>query len=247
MAITLSQSLTAVTALTPVSFSASGGTSPYVFSVLPNGAGGFINPSTGMYTAPALVSSDPTKNFDTIRVTDAVSATQTTSLLVGTPLLLVCDILIKELNLTSDRVYIWDQKLNQPTDSELYIAVSMPSFQPFASTNVYVPSSGLDSVQSLNVRAIVDLDIISRGPAARDRKEEVVLALNSTYAIQQQDANSFSISRLSSGGPFNNLSPVDGAAIPYRYKLSFSMQYSFTKLKPAQYFDDFTDEIVTDN
>jgi hypothetical protein len=91
--------------------------------------------------------------------------------------------------------------------------------------------------------AVTDIDIISKGPAARDRKEEIILAFNSNYAQQQQDANSFYIGKISTG--FLNLSDIDGAAIPYRYRISVNMQYAFQKASPVSRFDTFTKTIYT--
>jgi hypothetical protein len=239
LAILITQSATAVGTNAKASFLATGGTAPYVYTVLPGGAGGTINSSTGQYTGPAILSSDPTLNFDTIQVTDAGAGLAISQIFVGTPLLLLCDILRRELELDVGRVYLWDQKINQPTDSGLYIAVSVGSCKPFANSNRPASTlSGLEAQQSVNMHAVIDIDIISRGPAARDRKEEVIMALNSIYAQQQQNANSFYIAKLPSS--FLNLSNIDGAAIPYRFRISVAMQYTTVKVKPSQYFDDFS-------
>jgi hypothetical protein len=52
-----------------ITFGATGGTGPYTFSFVTNQSGGTVNASTGLYTAGA------TTGMDTVRVTDAVSAT----------------------------------------------------------------------------------------------------------------------------------------------------------------------------
>lgn len=242
MTITITQSATAVGTLTPASFLATGGVEPYVWAVLPGGAGGSINSSTGQYTGPATLYSSPQRAYDTIRVTDDDSDTATAQILVGTPLVLFCEIIQREMGLANGRVYEWDQKIMQPTDSGLYIAVSVPVCKPFGSGNKFV--NGIQ-VQSVNMMATVDIDIISRGPSARDRKEEIILALNSIYAEQQQEANSFYIAKLPASSQFVNLSNVDGAAIPYRYRISINMQYMVKKSPVAPYFDEFEDtEIV---
>lgn len=246
MAISLTQSITAVAPRVPASFLAVGGAEPYMYSVSAGGAGGTINASTGVYTAPVSMSAEPQKLYDTIRVVDASNATTTARILVGTPLFLFCDIIQRELELADGRVYVWDQKIMQPTDSGLYVAVSMPSCKPFANVNRYSGTVS-ESVanQYVSMLATVDIDIISRGVAARDRKEEVILALNSTYAQQQQEINSFYIGKLPAGSRFINLSDIDGAAIPYRYRVSVNLQYAVSKAKPIDYFDDFEDSTIT--
>ena len=248
MTLTVAQSATAVCPNIQASFYASGGTAPYLYEVLAGGAGGSINPSTGIYVAPGVVQEDPSKLFDTIQVTDYANQTVTAQILVGTPLLLFAEILQKEMGLSSNRVVLWDQKLFQPKDNGLWIALSVPICKPFGTSNrASASESGMVSRPFVSMLAVVDIDIISRGPQARDRKEEIILALNSVYAQQQQDANSFYIGKLPPSGQFLNLSDIDGAAIPYRYKISVQMQYAFEKSKAAPYFDDFSDaEVFTD-
>lgn len=244
MTLALTQSATAIGAGITASFLATGGTGPFTYAVLPDGAGGSVD-SDGIYTAPAVVPTDPSIQYATIEVTDSVAATATAQILIGTPLLLFCEVLQRELGLSNGRVYLWDQKLMQPTDSGLYVAVSVPSCKPFANINRQ-STSGTDSEQFISMLAMLDIDIISRGPAARDRKEEVILAFNSIYAQQQQEANSFYIAKLPPGSRFLNLSMVDGAAIPYRYRISINMQYAFKKTSALPYFSNFTDTVYTE-
>ncbi len=248
MTLTLAQTASALGPGNTASFQGVGGSEPYIYSVDIGGAGGSVDPDTGVYAAPAIVSSNPVNGVDTIRVVDDALEEATATILVGNPLILFCDVIQRELGLANGRVYLWDQKIMQPTDSGLYIAVSVPMCKPFANVNRY--SAGMynsDSDQYVSMLARVDIDIISRGPAARDRKEEVILALNSNYAQQQQEANGFYIGKLSPHGGFLNLSEVDGAAIPYRYKISVNLQYAFQKTSAVDYFDDFADpEVDTD-
>lgn len=245
MTLVLTQSATAVGPSITASFLGVGGSGSPVYSVLPGGAGGTIDASTGVYTAPNTVSPDPVELYDTIQVDDGGIATA--QILVGTPLLLFCDILQRELGLANGRVYLWDQKIMQPSDSDLYIAVSVPLCRPFSNVNrPDVDGSDLAQAQVVNMLATVDIDIISRGPAARDRKEEVILALNSVYAQKQQEANSFYVGKIPPHGGFRNLSDIDGAAIPYRYKITVLMQYAFFKMRDAPYMDNFeTVDVVT--
>lgn len=240
MSLTVRQTARAVGPKVPASFMGAGGVEPYVYSVDPGGAGGTIDASTGAYVGPTNVSSNPSQAYDTVRVTDDNGAEATAQILVGTPLVLFCEIIQRELGLANGRVYLWDQKIMQPTDNGLYVAVSVPTCKPFGNVNRTASSGpGLVAEQWVSMQATCDLDIISRGPAARDRKEEVILALNSIYAQQQQECNSFYIGKLPYGSRFLNLSEVDGAAIPYRYRISVSLQYAFKKNSSAEFYDEF--------
>lgn len=222
-------------------FKASGGTEPYVYSVLPGGAGGTINATTGKYTAPIA-----TTGVDTVQAEDDDGATVTADVLVANPLELFCDVIQRELGLANGRVVLWDQKFNMPKDSDLVIAVRCVNPKPFGNIVRYDGSGGgMDAIQNVNMQAKLDINVMSRGPAARDRKEEVILALVSTYSQQQQASNGFSIARLSSN--FIDVSEIDGAAIPYRFVISVNIQYSFQKTKAVDYFDDFaTTTVVTE-
>lgn len=246
MSLGISQNKTALAAGLTASFLGVGGTAPLVYSVRQGGAGGTIDSSTGVYTAPVVVPSDPRYVFDTIQVKDSLGAIATAKILVASVLMLVCDIIQSQMALANGRVYLWDQKINQPTDSEIYVAVAEISCKPFGNTNSHDGSgSGLNSVQSVNMYSQLQIDIISRGPGARDRKAEVLMALNSDYSQQQQEANSFNIGQLPPNSQFVNLSSQDGADIPYRYTIGVAIQYFVTKIQPVGYFDDFDPVEVT--
>lgn len=244
MTITLTQSATAVAPFVGASFYATGGVSPYSFEVEPDGAGGSVDLATGFYTAPDHVQEDPKFVYDTITVTDNVGATAAARILVGTPLMLLCEILQRELALPDGYVYLWDQKINQPKDSRLYIAVSQLTTKVIGNNLGSVPvSGGMEARQYIACKGNITIDAISRSTAALLRKEEILMALASQYSRQQQDANSFSIATIPTA--FVNLSQVDGAAIPYRFQLTVGMFYSQPRVKAAQYFDQFDEPELT--
>ena len=241
----LTQSLSAIIPNLTSSFLGVGGTSPYSYTVRNGGAGGTINSSSGLYTAPSSVGETPQTLTDTIQVVDSVGSIATSKILVGTPLHLFCDIIQTYMGLADGRVYLWDQKIMQPTDSGLYIAVSVPRCKPFANNKSY--DSNGNAIQSVNVCATLDIDVISRGPSARDLKEQVILALLSDYSESQQEANSFLIGRIPPSSAFLNISGIDGAAIPYRYKISVLMQYAVNNLEATPYFGSFSGPTIYTN
>lgn len=243
MSLLLTSSVTALAPNRIASFLAVGGTAPYVYSVVPGGAGGSIDSATGLYTAPAEVSPNPKQANDIILVTDDAAQTAQLPILVTNVLGLVAEIIQSEMGLAAGRVYFWDQKIEQPHDNGLYVAIGIQNSKPFGNTTRCVPGAGLDAVQSINVLDTLSIDIISRGPDARTRKEEVLLALNSIYSESQQELNSFFVGKISTN--FVNLSQIDGAAIPYRFNISVNVQYFVTKVKAVPYFDTFSGPEVT--
>lgn len=207
-----------------------GGTAPYTYSVVAGGVGGFIDPLTGVYTAPGVT------GFETVKVTDSLLATATVKFSVLTPLQLVCDIIESEMGLANDQVYLWNQKVDIPNDSRMYVAIGVLSVKPFGNQNT-LDSSG-KSVQTINTMSTLSIDILSRGPDARDRKEEVLLALASNYSQSQQELNSFHIGKISTA--FVNVSDEQGAALLYRFNISVNIQSMLIKKTPVEYYDDFS-------
>lgn len=240
MSLALLQNISSIAPRMKTPFAGTGGTAPYSYAVLGGGAGGTIDPVTGLYVAPA------TTGTDTVQVTDSLAATAQASIKIRTALELFCDVIQTDMDLDDGQVYLWDQKIDIPTDSRLYIAIAVMSCKPFGNSNRPDSSgSGLDAEQFASFMATLSVDILSRGPEARDRKEEVILALKSNYAQSQQEANSFYIAPLSTA--FTNLSEVDGAAIPYRFNISVNLQYAVKKSQAISYYDDFADvAVVTD-
>lgn len=245
MSLTLLQTYTAIAnnpGLT-VPFGASGGTPPYVFSIVPGGAGGSIIGSTGLYSAPGMV------GVDVVRVTDSTTPTALVSqgsLAILTPLQLVADVIKTAMNLQNTQVYLYDQKYDIPTDNKLYIAVGVNSLKPFGNRPKYSGSgSALTAVQSVNILASLSIHILSRSTQALFMKEQVLLALSSPYAEQQMNLNSFYIAPVTTG--IVDLSEIDGAAIPYHFNFSVNLQYvSVLQTMPA-YFSTFpTAEVTTD-
>lgn len=246
MSLVLTQSATATSPGLTAGFLGIGGIGSYVYSVVPGGAGGSIDSVSGVYTAPSTVSLNPAQSNDIIVVTDDSSATAQATILVGNVLELVCDILKNQLGLASDHIYIYNQKLFQPTDSTLYIAVGVLNCKPFGNIIENDGSGGgFRAKQYCNMMATLDVNIISRSTEALFRKEEVLMAFKSVYAAQQMDANSFSIGQLPVG--FVNLSAVDGAAIPYRFTITINIQYTVPKTISVPYYDTFAPVSVTTN
>lgn len=243
------QNVTAIRNNLKTIFKGSGGTAPYSYAVAPNGAGGTIDPVTGVYSAPQSLSDDPSKAIDTIIVTDSTPVTPVVAqaiISILDPLGLICDIIQSELGLADDQVFLWDQKFTLPNDSRLYVAVSVVSCKPFGNKVEHVDIAGtFKEVQSTNFYAILGIDICSRSTSALYRKEEVIMAMRSDYAQSQQEVNSFKVATLPTG--FVNLSNMEGPAIPYRFNISVPIQYAVSKIKGVPYFDTFDNVGITTN
>ena len=217
-------------------FTASGGTGPYVFSIV--SGSGSIGSASGIFTPGR------SPGVTVVKVTDSLLATASATITVHNAITRVCEIIKEGLDLDNDQVYLWDQKIKIPTDTRLYIAVSVNSCKPFGSNKYLVSTSGLADKQSLNMFCELGVDILSRSADARDRKEEVIMALGSTFSISSQESHAFLVSNLSRG--FVNLSNIDGAAIPYRFNITVGLQYFVTKQVEIDYYTEFSDDVTTE-
>lgn len=203
------------------------GVEPYRWTLdtTPPNAGGSIDFTTGIYTSPLVQNQDSFGNyvpFDTAIVTDANNDTSSLRLLVGHPIILLCDIIQREMSLSPGDVILWDQKFQLPkSPSVLFITVQELSCKAFS--NSLTIGSDDQTVQSTNFQSTISIDIWSRGQQAVRRKEEIVMALGGIYSQQMQELNGFYVSKLPSA--FVNLSQEDGAAIPYRYNINVGIQY----------------------
>lgn len=238
MPLSLLQTATNVAKGIPVSFNAIGGTAPYVYSIVPGGAGGTINPDTGAFTSPEIV------GRTTVKVVDADLEEATAIISTMHPPNLFCDVIRREMGLSQDQVYLWDQEIKIPPDTRLYIVPALVSGKSFSNRNQY-NSSNSSLSQSVNVSATMDVHIFSSTDEALVRKEEILMAMKSNYGANQMALNSFYFAPLSVS--LINVSDVDGSKIPYHYILPIRMNYAVTKLKSVPYFDDFeTPEVLTD-
>jgi len=248
MSIVIGQSAYAVGPGIKASFLASGGTGPYVYSLSTvNAAGGSINSSSGAYTAPAVWNENPKNTYDTIIATDSLGATAEVRIEVGNAIKLFMEIIRREMGLAEDRVRLYQQKIFEPSDDGLWIAVMVSRAKAFGNSNKFNPATQ-KSDQYVSMQASLEVSVYSRSTAALWRKEDVLIALASDYSKYQQNANSFSIGTLPAGGHMTNLGVIDGAAIPYNFRIPINIQYAYPKRSDVPYFDEFQQtQIITDS
>jgi len=243
---TVLQSLTHIGYGVPTPFQSSGGTAPYTYSVLPNGAGGTINTSTGVYTAPLLAQCNPSQAFDTIQAVDSLGAKSTAQIFVCNTLQLVLDIVLNYMGLSSDRGWLWDQKIDEPEDYNLFVVLTEVFNKVFGNSKSSISTdSGLASFQFTNFYSSVQVDLKSRGTAAREQKELLLMAFKSDYSQSQQEANSFKIGTLPT--TMVSVSTQDGAAIPYRFSVTIGVTYQVSKQISVPYYDTFSGPTVATN
>jgi hypothetical protein len=182
---------------------------------------------------------------NTLQAVDSVGATATSLCVVLHPLELFCDILAQGLGLPKGRVWIFNQKINEPTDFNLYCVVHLLSHKVFSSTNLppQLPQD-TNQDQTVNTMATLQFDLKSRSTQALYSSLAAVQALSSTYSTQQQELNSLKIFRLPRG--LVNLSSLDASAIPYRFSGTCCIMYSEEIMSQVPYYNVFSNPTVVE-
>ena len=233
----LSAPYTAIAQCRKVLFGATGGTATETNN-------GGMSYRYNLVSGPGRISeegwyhSDEETGLATVNVTDDFGRTSTATILVGSPLELFCDVLQVALGLDPGRVWLWNQKVNEPTDSGMYIVVRVISTHVFGQSTGFCSSdTGLNQVQSSYINVMLQVEVKSRSDEAVWRLPEIAQALGSYYSQSQQEFNSFAI--FPGVGEIVDLSGEDGAAIPYRFSVPVRIQLTKQRVTPVPYYDTF--------
>lgn len=97
---------------------------------------------------------------------------------------IIVNILTNELGLKPENIWIYAQNRKLPTDGkELYCTVGCTRSKIISSKSIFDPENQTERMEVIE-RCSVQIDLMSIAPnnEARDRRQEVVMALNSFYA-----------------------------------------------------------------
>lgn len=165
---------------------------------------------------------------------------------------IIVDILNEEMVMPKNSVWIRDQNMKIPDDNNLYIIVGFVSSGGIVGNSTYITTEVVDSVpvvheiNQVQILENIQIDILSRSNAALQRSWEVIAALQSIYAQQQQELNNFKIFRQPSG--FLNTSEAEGGSTLNRFTITVSCLVWYRKdvalvSTLGDYYDDFTTRV----
>lgn len=161
------------------------------------------------------------------------------------PIKNICDILQTQLDLADGQIWIYNQKRDIPNDFGIYFVVNYVGQHIISNIRKEIATeTGLMEYQSVHNLANFTVDVFSRSSRARDMRDLAIMALNSTYSQQVQEANGFQIARNSF--QVTNTSEVEGVAELNRYTISFNVTYMSETTKSIAYYDTFTKEVITE-
>lgn len=165
------------------------------------------------------------------------------------------DIIQRYMNLPNDYGYttsgnlipcvtIANQNIKLFNTDKLQITVKTVSSEVYASRSEFKEvENGFQETIYLNEKKTLQIDVYSKNNDARERYFEVLAALKSYIAQEQEDLYSFKIGEI---GKAINLSGLDGSADISRYTITFSILTHDKKETFVDYYDKFPYEVYTE-
>ena len=159
----------------------------------------------------------------------------------------IIDILVEEMGLSDQNIWIRNQNVVIPNNNELFLAVGMVDTQVMSVRNIPVDeASGLSEMQRITMRENIQIDIHSRDTTAILRRFEILAALVSVYSQQLQEQYNFKIMKIPTS--FLNTSGTEGAENINKYSLIIPCFTWFSKSKAiseenGDYYDEFSTRV----
>ena len=154
-------------------------------------------------------------------------------------------ILDEQMNMPVGRVFAYNSNVDLPKDSELFIPLYYAERSPIANNSKMVTTSkGVEEHQSINMVEDVIIALISRDTSARDRVQEVFLALNSYFSRNLQAKNKLHISWI---GEAYDKSFLEATSMLNRFDIKIRIFRSYEKINTVDYYDTFSFETWVEN
>lgn len=171
---------------------------------------------------------------------------------------LIADILTHEMQLEKDQIWILDQDRKIPNTKGLFIAVGFVDGMPYSvSKEIYYLDVGtapniitqMWERQTVQMQENIQINISSRDTTARDRRWEIIAALESIYSKQRQECGAVKIARIPR--TVANASSSEGGSNMNKFVIVIPTLAWYKKEKMVQsggdYYDDFTQRVDDEN
>jgi len=155
----------------------------------------------------------------------------------------IVDILTKEMNLETDHIWIWSQNRKLPDNAKgLYCTVGVINSRVVSAKSIMEDVEVEGGSESQEVQEIyefcdVQIDLMSYDNQARDRRSEIIMALNSFYAQNLMEKEQFRIYEI----PHNlvNMSHLFGGSQINVWSVVITCDILTRKKKDTDYYDKF--------
>lgn len=149
----------------------------------------------------------------------------------------VADILAHFMNLTQERIFIYNDGRELPKDNGLYLVLSIQSRKPYGTRSQQKNINGVfREVLTTNVAERLICSICSKNSDARTRSFEVQMAMTSDYAQQMMDLYGFHISQIAD---VQDRSFLEQTARLNRFDCEINCLTAYEKIQGIDYYDQF--------
>ena len=160
---------------------------------------------------------------------------------------IIVDILTHELELNPNNIWIYSQNRKLPTNgTELYCSVGCTMSKVISAKSIFNPDEQTEDMEVIE-RCSVQIDLMSIAPnnEARDRRQEVIMALNSFYAQRLMEQYQVRIFEIPSS--VANTGTTYGGSEVNRYSCVFRCFIATRKSKESDYYTYFRTDLLSEN
>lgn len=146
-------------------------------------------------------------------------------------------ILVNQMNIPATRVFAYNSNVDLPKDTELFIPLFYTERKPISNNTKYVSTSNkVEEHQNINMVEDVIISLMSVDTSARDRVQEVFMALKSYYSQNLQAKNKLHISTI---GEAYDKSFLEESSMLNRFDIKIRIFRSYEKINIVDYYDKF--------
>jgi len=155
---------------------------------------------------------------------------------------IICEIIQTYMGLTSDQIYIYNQRKKIPPSEGLFVVVGLMSSVPFGN-NTKFTGNGATYKQEISqmMQETLSINMFSYDSSAVERMPELLGSFQSIYSRQLQEEIGFSIGVIPSN--ISDTSFLEASAILFRQTITLRVLRAYSKISEGQYFDQYLTEI----
>lgn len=148
---------------------------------------------------------------------------------------ILATIIKHEMSIPDGRIVLYDQNYKAPKDNAIYIVIKTGEDKITSSTNKLDTATN-EQIQTLSMNTNYDIEITSKDNSAKERRHEILMALNSNYAIRKMEENNIRIFKISK---ILDLSFIEASSSLHRFKISVIINSMKIKKSSTDYYDKF--------
>lgn len=134
------------------------------------------------------------------------------------------------------RVVLSDETFDAPKDKGIYVTLALGDPKIISVKSEYIPATNIERGHIV-YHMPYNIEIISRGNGAKERHQEIPMALNSISAQMTMESNNCRIFRT---GAILNLTAIEAAGALKRYRVPVIVSNVETKDSTPHVIDKFT-------